>query len=247
MLEGLPAAVDETPRPDCAHGLAASCNELLRVQGYAILRGFLPDSHIDDLTRTLHSSRGKAGTRKLLEAPWCRNLAQLIRDDPRVRSCLSADARAVQCTLFIKSMITNWLVPLHQDLSIPLAGRVDSPLYCGWSRKEGELFARAPVALLQQLLAVRLHLDDCDGRNGALRVVPGSHQGGRLSYAELLRERNVRGERLVAIDRGGALLMKPLLLHASSKVTIDLPRRVLHFVFGPGHLPGGAQWPTRVL
>src|SRR5581483_5304455 len=43
--------------------------------------------------------------------------------------------------------------------------------------------------------------------------------------------------------RGGAMLMRPLLLHASSKVTVDSTRRVLHFVFGPEHLPVGLRWP----
>jgi hypothetical protein len=41
------------------------------------------------------------------------------------------------------------------------------------------------------------------------------------------------------------MLMKPLLLHASSKVSIDSGRRVLHFVFAPAELPGGLRWPVR--
>jgi ectoine hydroxylase-related dioxygenase (phytanoyl-CoA dioxygenase family) len=91
-------------------------------------------------------------------------------------------------------------------------------------------------------LAVRVHLDDCDDRNGALRVVPGSHQLGRLTSSDAVRERDARGEICVAVPKGGAMLMRPLLLHASSKASIDGTRRVLHFVFGPRKLPHGLRW-----
>jgi hypothetical protein len=47
---------------------------------------------------------------------------------------------------------------------------------------------------------------------------------------------------VVPVSRGGALVMKPLLLHASSKATRTMPRRVLHFVFGPPELPLGLEW-----
>jgi hypothetical protein len=49
----------------------------------------------------------------------------------------------------------------------------------------------------------------------------------------------------VSVPRGGAMLMRPLLLHASSKAAADIPRRVLHFVFGPAQLPEGLRWPSR--
>jgi hypothetical protein len=52
-----------------------------------------------------------------------------------------------------------------------------------------------------------------------------------------------RGEIYVQVPRGGAMVMKPLLLHASSKASISGMRRVLHFVFGAAELPGGLRWP----
>jgi hypothetical protein len=61
-------------------------------------------------------------------------------------------------------------VSLHQDLSIPVAERVESPGCRGWSEKEDELFVQPPVSVLDSVLALRLHLDDCKERNGALRV-----------------------------------------------------------------------------
>jgi hypothetical protein len=54
--------------------------------------------------------------------------------------------------------------------------------------------------------------------------------------------RSEHGETVVPVARGGALVMRPLLLHASSKATSLAPRRVLHFVFGPPKLPAGLEW-----
>lgn len=89
---------------------------------------------------------------------------------------------------------------------------------------------------------MRVHLDDCGADDGVLNVVPGSHRFGRLSpqAAAELRERH--GVRPCLARRGDALLLRPLLLHASSKARADSRRRVLHFVFGPGELPGGLRW-----
>jgi hypothetical protein len=42
------------------------------------------------------------------------------------------------------------------------------------------------------------------------------------------------------------LVLKPLLLHASSKASMPSQRRVLHFVFGPPVLPFGLEWPQAV-
>ena len=115
----------------------------------------------------------------------------------------------------------------------------------GWSEKEGELFVQPPVSVLDTVLALRLHLDKCNEQNGALRVVPGSYRLGRLTAAEAIRAKDALGEVCVEVPRGGAMLMKPLLLHASSKVSVNGARRVLHFVFAPPILPGTLGWPLR--
>ena len=209
--------------------------------GYAVIPGLIEQDDICDLIHNLPAS--SAGRRRLLDTPWCATLAGRIARDQRVRDALPENGVAVQCTLFNKSKEANWLVPLHQDLSIPVAERVDSEQCSGWSEKEGELFVQPPVCVLEQLLAIRLHLDDCDEQNGALRVVPGSHRLGRLNSSESHQERDQRGTVVVSVPSGGAMLMRPLLLHASSKVSVDRPRRVLHFVFGPERLPAGLRWP----
>jgi ectoine hydroxylase-related dioxygenase (phytanoyl-CoA dioxygenase family) len=93
---------------------------------------------------------------------------------------------------------------------------------------------------------VRLHIDACGSANGPFRVVPGSHLGGRLAEESVTSARTDRSEEVCLVPRGGALVMKPLLLHASSKATAPNRRRVLHFLFGPRNLPFGLRYAYAV-
>jgi ectoine hydroxylase-related dioxygenase (phytanoyl-CoA dioxygenase family) len=226
--------------------LGISVTQLLETAGYAVIPGILLDNQVQHLSRLITSfADATHGTRKLLDAPWCIELAEQLRIDPRIRPLLASNAQVVQCTLFVKSVEKNWLVSLHQDLSIPVAERIESTRCSGWSQKEGDLFVQPPVAVLDDIVAFRVHLDDCDESNGALRVVSGSHRLGRLTSSAAMKERDRCGECSVAVPRGGVMVMRPLLLHASSKASNDAPRRVLHYVFGPSELPEGLRWPAR--
>src|SRR5206468_2398213 len=111
---------------------------------------------------------------------------------------------AVQCTLFDKSPTRNWLVALHQDLSIPVRERITHPDCTGWSEKEGVLFVQPPLSVLESLVAVRVHLDECGPGAGPLRVVPGSHRHGRLSDSEARHQRQTNGETECFAKRGDA-------------------------------------------
>jgi ectoine hydroxylase-related dioxygenase (phytanoyl-CoA dioxygenase family) len=84
-----------------------------------------------------------------------------------------------------------------------------------------------PSSFLENILAVRIHLDDTNDESGALRIVPGSHALGRLTAEAIQRVHDEVGEVSVPVSRGGAMLMRPLLLHASYNVRVDRPRPVL--------------------
>lgn len=213
--------------------------------GAAHWRAAVPQRQIDDLIAELAAHAqvepGRAGTRSLLAQPWCRALAAQLRDHPALQPSL-AGLVAVQCTYFEKSTALNWLVTLHQDLSVPVAGRIDAPGWQGWAEKEGQWFAQPPAEVLGSLLAVRLHLDRCGIDDGPLRVVPGSHLHGRLDDEAARQWRERCGETTCLAEPGDVLVLRPLTLHASSKARGTSPRRVLHIVYGPASLPDGARW-----
>ncbi|MES2162553.1 MAG: phytanoyl-CoA dioxygenase family protein [Pseudomonadota bacterium] len=215
--------------------------------GYAILHPILTSSMCEQISSSLtQMSKKGIGSRSLLEMPWCTELAQTIRRHPAIAPFLPVDAVAVQCTFFEKSRDQNWLVPIHQDLSIPVKEKLVNPALTGWSEKQGSVFVQPPDWVLQELVAVRLHVDECGNDDGALRIVPGSHRLGRLSNEDALKARSNLGEVVCAVAKGGALLLKPLVLHASSKATGQSRRRVLHLVFGPIALPLGLRWQHAV-
>jgi ectoine hydroxylase-related dioxygenase (phytanoyl-CoA dioxygenase family) len=221
-----------------ADGQAASLDET----GHALLPGLLPDELLATTAQALDHCLGQAaGSRNLLAQPQCREMAVRLKAQLTDMGLLATDAVAVQCTLFDKTPQRNWLVALHQDTSIPASGD-GTPVVV----KEGEPYAQPPDAVLQTLLAVRVHIDDCGADAGPLRVVPGSHRAGRLGDAEALALRAAKGETLCIASRGDALLMRPLLLHASSRARSPQRRRVLHFLFGPAHLPHGLVWNRTV-
>jgi ectoine hydroxylase-related dioxygenase (phytanoyl-CoA dioxygenase family) len=108
--------------------------------------------------------------------------------------------------------------------------------------KRGVPHARPPVGVLENMVAVRIHLDDCDRDNGALRVIPGSHRHGIMSD-EQIKSFIEREESVVCeAARGSALLMRPLLLHSSGPAKSPRHRRVVHIEFAAGPLPGGLEW-----
>lgn len=212
-------------------------------EGFAIVPRVLSAQDCKSLTRLISPpATSPAGSRSLLAEAWCASLARRLRSHSLLASFIPTTYVAVQCIYFEKSTSHNWLVPLHQDLSIPVAQRIPGSALQGWSKKEGSQYVQAPTELLEQLVAVRVHLDRCAPEDGPLRVIRASHTLGRISPETTPSLRATIHETVCHDERGDALIMRPLLLHASSKSTGASMRRVLHFMFGPKTLPLGLSW-----
>jgi hypothetical protein len=216
-------------------------NELDR-DGFFVTSELVDEVLLADVEREVSSPLSGAGSRNLLDQPWCADLARALKRHPLLSRYLPADAIACQCTLFEKSLERNWLVSLHQDLSIAIKASGDHPDWTGRSIKEGIHYVQPPESILREILAVRLHIDECGLEDGALLVVPGSHRYGRLGQPQALRLREAFGTVACAVPRGAALLMRPLSLHASSRASGNSRRRVLHLLFAPAALPNDFHW-----
>ena len=217
--------------------------EQFEADGVAIVPNVLHESECERIAALIGPVRSASGgTRCLLTEVWCAGLARQLLRHSALSHLFAPGLAAVQCTYFEKSALRNWLVPLHQDLSIPVAERVDTLGPTGWATKQGSLFVHAPNSLLASLVAVRVHLEPCMQQDGPLRVVPGSHRYGRLTPEAAARLRSETGETTCAVGAGSALVMRPLVLHSSSKATGSSRRRVLHFLLGPRELTHGLRW-----
>ncbi len=182
----------------------------------------------------------RGGVRDALTIPAVRAVA-----DGALRALavevLGADCVAVNATLFDKTPGRNWKVPFHQDVTIRVRERRDVPGFETWWEKAGVPHCWPTAAVLDGMLALRLHLDDCGPANGPLRVLPGSHTSGVLESAAIDAWSRDRETACLA-DRGGVVRMRPLLLHASSAAAAPSRRRVLHVEYAAPELPGGLQW-----
>jgi ectoine hydroxylase-related dioxygenase (phytanoyl-CoA dioxygenase family) len=186
------------------------------------------------------------GHRNLLSRPEVTALCRHPGIAALVRKVLGPHAFACKATLFDKTPQANWKVAWHQDLAIAVHGEARPPGWKAWSLKAGVLHAQPPRTVLDNMLALRLHLDDCNASNGALRLIPGSHRDGRLDEAatEAWKARNT-GLRC-DVQAGGVLLMRPLILHASSAGDSPAQRRVLHLEFAAQDLPEDLDWAKRI-
>jgi ectoine hydroxylase-related dioxygenase (phytanoyl-CoA dioxygenase family) len=211
--------------------------------GFRIIpRLFSPDA-LSPVTKALENSslrRSRAGIRNALQIPTVKAIARSEELFTLAQESLGKSVFPFRATLFDKSPSSNWLVVWHQDTALPVRERVDAPGWGPWSVKDGVVCAHAPASVLEQILAIRVHLDDSNQENGPLRVLPQTHTLGVLSDDAIqnLVKQNSWFE--CHVPRGGALIMKPLIIHSSSKIKSESARRVLHIEYASGNsLPGG--------
>ncbi len=229
--------------------LDAKLSEQLRETGFAIVPGAVPQQAVDQLSIAIEEA---AAQRRDLGSHAIRHLVQTIpaarelADSPAIRALvepiLGANAFVGRSLLFDKVPGANWKVAWHQDLTIAVCEKIETPGFEAWSMKDGVVHVQPPVSVLEQMLTVRLHLDDCGESNGPLRVIPGSHNSGRLGATEISQWRERKSDIPCLVPRGGVLLMRPLLLHASSPALNPHHRRVVHLEFAAQSLPNGIRW-----
>ncbi len=216
-------------------------NHEIEQHGFAVVPRAIDADEQRELLSTLGHVSG-AGRRGILALPAVAELARSPRLLDLIRPHLRSEPLPVRAIYFDKSSDRNWLVPWHQDLTLAVRARAEVAGFGPWSMKDGIPHVQPPVELLHQMLTIRLHLDAADESNGALRVLPGSHRFGRLSSEHVQELRSQQSDFLCAVVAGDALLMRPLLLHASSRSTSTQHRRVLHIEYAAFTLPNGLEW-----
>jgi ectoine hydroxylase-related dioxygenase (phytanoyl-CoA dioxygenase family) len=219
----------------------------IEVEGWWVAAGVVEVGLLDQVAAELPAvGLRRGGIRDLLSAsPGVGRLAEHPGVCEIAGKVLGPECFVVRALLFDKTPETNWKVAWHQDLTIAVARRIDVAGYGPWSTKGDVVHVQPPVEVLERMLAVRIHLDDCGPENGPVRVLPGSHRHGRLDDADI-RDWAKRGSAVECqVARGGILAIRPLLLHASSEARVPGKRRVIHLEFAVGELSGELEWHTR--
>lgn len=209
--------------------------------GFALLPKIITQDVADDLVSRLGVVAG-AGRRGMLSHPLVRSLAESDSLLGAVRPFVPSYPRPVRAIYFDKVPGASWIVPWHQDLTISVTHRSDVAGFGPWSTKDGLIHVQPPVSILEDMITVRIHLDDTDETNGALRVLPRSHTRGRLTTQDIERLRSEIPEQTCCAERGDALLMRPMILHASGHSTSDRNRRIFHIEYAGADLPFGLRW-----
>jgi ectoine hydroxylase-related dioxygenase (phytanoyl-CoA dioxygenase family) len=215
----------------------------VEADGFAIVPQCLSAQMVENLCS--HFGDGDHALRNLLDVPIVRELATSVPVRQLVATYLGTECFAVRGILFNKTPDANWKVVWHQDRTIAVRERKDVEHFGPWSVKAGVPHVHPPASVMDRMLAIRLHLDESHESNGPLRVIPGSHKAGCLSAEEIATWRE-RPNTTCTVPRGGAILMRPLLVHASSACIRPDPRRVIHIEFAADDLPGGLEWHDRV-
>jgi len=231
-----------------AYPAAAKC---LQADGFALLPGLLRPAETAALRQAIDAAPATGANFRRSQDLFA--IRDVLGEIPALGPILAGSAlpqllaalfpagcHLVKSIYFDKPAHSNWLVAWHQDLMINVDRRLDLPGFGPWTSKPEGVAVQPPRAILADICTVRLHLDPCDDANGALKVVPRSHLEGPIPAAEL--PARTLAPVSCPVPAGGAMLMKPLLLHASGRSVSARSRRVLHLEFCSQELPAGLRW-----
>ncbi|MBC9929371.1 phytanoyl-CoA dioxygenase family protein [Chitinophaga qingshengii] len=227
----------------------------LATQGYTVLENIFSGAEVQRMLQLITSSAdtSQAVFRKTADLFAIRQFLQAV---PGVKALIfttalqhiihtffGEDYVPVKSIYFDKPGQSNWFVAWHQDLTISVKDRVEAEGFGNWIVKQDQYTVQPPLSLLENIYTIRLHLDDTDAQNGALKVIPGSHLQGIVRPDTLSLEETP--DVTCSVKSGGIMIMRPLLMHASSRSTSGANRRVVHMEFSNRSLPGGLAWAER--
>jgi len=157
-----------------------------------------------------------------------------------LREVLGDGFGLVRALFFDKPPERTWNLPWHKDTSISVKDNsAKSATFSRPTIKAGIPHVIASDEVLQQMLTLRIHLDEVTDENGPLRVIPGSHVSSDSVGV------GVDNAYIVHARTGDVLAMRPLISHASGASLEGTlrHRRILHLEFSAAErLPDGYHW-----
>jgi hypothetical protein len=203
------------------------------------LRNALDDATLSALD-TLTDHQGRPGARiDWTEPQACAAFSPITK---LIAKHALPRAQLTRVVGFSKDSTANWAVPWHQDRIIAVAARHDVPQFHNWSCKGDVHHCEPPLAILQAMRFVRVHLDDCDASNGAMEIARGSEAAGLVSTDDAATVAANYPHEVTVAKRGDILVLPMLVLHRSIPSQSTLPRRTLRLDFASDALPAPLSW-----
>jgi len=230
-------------------------NASFHENGFAIIENMYSPKEVDTLISLIDRASGEQETFRRSANLFA--IRQFLKEIPeaipvlfndRLRTLIANEPGPgyfpVKSIYFDKPAGSNWFVAYHQDLTISVDKKTDLEGYSSWTVKQNQFAVQPPMAVLENIVTLRIHLDDTDEHNGALNVLKGSHRKGiyRPENMDITQE----SEHCCHVKKGGLMLMKPLLMHASRRSSNGRRRRVIHIEFSNMLLPSGLLWAERL-
>lgn len=218
----------------------------IREHGIEILEGFLSkpvvDSVIDEVSDSLidypnygirNAEKKFASIKRLVESE------QMIG---KAKEILGSFPKIVRVIYFDKTPEKNWFVTWHQDKTISVSEKKEIAGWGPWTIKDGVHCVQPDLSVLNSMVTFRVHLDDADENNGNIRAILGSHMLGILSSSDILKINENESSISFKVKSGDVIMMRPHLLHSSSKAIVPSHRRIVHVEYSNYELPKGLKW-----
>ncbi|MCY1236524.1 Phytanoyl-CoA dioxygenase (PhyH) [compost metagenome] len=222
----------------------------LEERGFTIINSVYSREEINSIKEFINSQDTSSPIFRKSENLFA--IRQFIKELPQIKSMVFNDKlksiiNAIEKNAFIVKSIyfdkpekSNWFVAYHQDLTISVDKKESIEGFGPWTSKHNQFAVQPPLDILENIFTIRIHLDDTDENNGALKVIDGSHLK-KIFRPETINYANEK-EIFCNVEAGGIMLMKPLLLHGSNRTSNQKRRRVIHIEFSNKVLPELIKW-----
>ena len=223
--------------------------------GFTVLNNIYTKQETEDIAAIINTTNITGDTFRKSKDLFA--IRQFLKEIPYVQSLVFNDnLKTIISTLFgkdyfsIKSIYfdkpgnSNWFVAYHQDLTISVDKKTEIENFGPWTVKQNLFAVQPPIEILENIFTIRIHLDDTDENNGALKVIPESHL--KKIYRPETIDWSSEKEVTCNVAKGGIMIMKPLLLHSSARTVNNSNRRVIHIEFSNMELPSEIKWAEKL-
>jgi ectoine hydroxylase-related dioxygenase (phytanoyl-CoA dioxygenase family) len=225
--------------------------EKIQETGFAIIENVFSDTEIENIISTISKADSSKETFRKTNDLFA--IRQFFKEIPsaidkvfndKLKNIISEifgkDFFVVKSIYFDKPENSNWFVSYHQDLTISVDKKIELENFGPWTTKQNQFAVQPPLGILQDNFTIRIHLDKTNAENGSLKIISKSHLKG--VYRPETIDWNIETETICNVEKGGIMIMKPLLLHSSGRTTNNNKRRVLHIEFSKSLLPENLNW-----